>query len=85
MRRVEILRQGDTIATLDLYDYLRRGDAFELIERVTRGHGRELHVLTNGILLQGVVLDRLRAQGALRDEVDEGAAIRGDKICFCHF
>jgi radical SAM protein with 4Fe4S-binding SPASM domain len=39
-----------------------RRDAFELIERVTRHHQRELHVLTNGILFQGAVLERLREQ-----------------------
>jgi len=39
-----------------------RPDAFELVERVTRRHGRELRVLTNGILFRGAVLDRLRSQ-----------------------
>jgi radical SAM protein with 4Fe4S-binding SPASM domain len=41
--------------------FLRR-DAFELVERVTRRHGRELRVLTNGILFRGPVLERLRRQ-----------------------
>ncbi len=43
-----------------------RRDVFDLIERVTRGHERELHVLTNGILFQGGVLERLREQDRSR-------------------
>ncbi len=43
-----------------------RRDAFDLVERVTRLHERELTVLTNGILFQGAVLDRLRAQDPAR-------------------
>ena len=39
-----------------------RRDVFDLVERVTRHHGRELRVLTNGILFQGAVLERLREQ-----------------------
>jgi radical SAM protein with 4Fe4S-binding SPASM domain len=43
-----------------------RRDAFDLVERVTRLHERELTVLTNGILFQGAVLDRLRFQDRAR-------------------
>jgi radical SAM protein with 4Fe4S-binding SPASM domain len=43
-----------------------RRDAFDLVERVTRLHERELTVLTNGILFQGAVLDRLRLQDPAR-------------------
>jgi len=43
-----------------------RRDAFDLVERVTRLHERELTVLTNGILFQGAVLDRLRSQDPAR-------------------
>jgi radical SAM protein with 4Fe4S-binding SPASM domain len=39
-----------------------RPDAFDLAERVTHRHGRELRVLTNGLLFKGAVLDRLRMQ-----------------------
>jgi radical SAM protein with 4Fe4S-binding SPASM domain len=39
-----------------------RRDVFDLIERVTREHSRELRVLTNGVLFQGAVLNRLREQ-----------------------
>ena len=39
-----------------------RSDIFELIERVTSAPERELHVLTNGLLFEGAVLERLRAQ-----------------------
>ncbi len=41
--------------------FLRR-DLFELIERVTRTHGRELRVLTNGLLFQGAILAALERQ-----------------------
>ncbi|MCM2257588.1 MAG: methyltransferase domain-containing protein [Vicinamibacteria bacterium] len=37
-----------------------RPDLFDLIERITRTHGRELVILTNGLLFQGAVLERLR-------------------------
>jgi len=43
-----------------------RRDVFDFIERVTRLHGRDLTVLTNGILFQGAVLERLRAQDPVR-------------------
>lgn len=43
-----------------------RPDVFELAERVTRHHGRDLRVLTNGILFQGAVLDRLKEQDPAR-------------------
>jgi len=45
---------------------LLRRDAFDLVERVTAHHRRELRILTNGILFQGAVLDRLRAQDPTR-------------------
>jgi radical SAM protein with 4Fe4S-binding SPASM domain len=45
--------------------FLRR-DAFDVAERVTRHHGRELRVLTNGMLFRGALLDRLRQQDPLR-------------------
>ncbi len=41
--------------------FLRR-DVFELIERVTKTHGRELRILTNGLLFHGAVLEGLRRQ-----------------------
>jgi radical SAM protein with 4Fe4S-binding SPASM domain len=37
-----------------------RPDLFDLIERITRTHDRELVILTNGLLFQGAVLERLR-------------------------
>ena len=46
-----------------------RRDAFELVERVTRLHERQLTVLTNGILFRGAVLERLRAQDSARLEL----------------
>ena len=64
-----------------------RRDLFDHVESVTRGHGRELTVLTNGLLFQGAVLDRLRGQDheRLRLQVSlDGAtaptndAVRGD-------
>jgi len=39
-----------------------RRDVFELVERVTRHHQRELTILSNGILFRGEVLRRLRQQ-----------------------
>lgn len=45
--------------------FLRR-DAFDVVERVTRRHGRELRVLTNGILLKGAALQRLGEQDHAR-------------------
>ncbi len=41
--------------------FLRR-DLYDLIERVTLTHGRELRILTNGLLFQGAVLDALKRQ-----------------------
>lgn len=43
-----------------------RPDMFDHVERVTVKHGRELRVLTNGILFQGALLERLRAQDSRR-------------------
>jgi radical SAM protein with 4Fe4S-binding SPASM domain len=39
-----------------------RRDVFELVERVTRTHARELRVLTNGLLFRGGFVERLREQ-----------------------
>jgi len=41
--------------------FLRR-DIFDLIARVTGAHGRELRVLTNGLLFRGSVLEALKRQ-----------------------
>jgi radical SAM protein with 4Fe4S-binding SPASM domain len=43
-----------------------REDAFELVERVTTRHQKELRILTNGILFRGAVMERLRAQDPSR-------------------
>jgi radical SAM protein with 4Fe4S-binding SPASM domain len=43
-----------------------RRDLFDHVERVTKRHGRDLTVLTNGLLFQGAVLERLRAQDPAR-------------------
>ncbi|CAG0951476.1 partial Putative mycofactocin radical SAM maturase MftC, partial [Anaerolineae bacterium] len=43
-----------------------RSDAFDLVERITRTHGRELRVLTNGLLFHGALLERLRRQDPAR-------------------
>jgi radical SAM protein with 4Fe4S-binding SPASM domain len=43
-----------------------RPDMFDQVERVTVRHGRELRVLTNGLLFHGALLERLRAQDARR-------------------
>ncbi len=43
-----------------------RPDVFDLVERVTRHHGRDLRVLTNGLLFHGALLDRLREQDPSR-------------------
>ena len=61
-----------------------RRDAFDLVERVTRLHERDLTVLTNGILFQGGVLDRLRAQDrtrlALQVSLDGATAATNDPV-----
>ena len=61
-----------------------RKDAFELVERVTRRHGRDLTVLTNGILFQGAVLDRLRSQDprhlSLQVSLDGASAATNDPL-----
>ena len=61
-----------------------RRDVFEHVERVTRTHGRELRILTNGVLFHGAVLDRLREQdpGRLRLwlEVQTGQRLDGPGI-----
>jgi len=43
-----------------------RQDAFDIVERVTRHHARELRVLTNGTLFRGAILERLKRQDAER-------------------
>jgi radical SAM protein with 4Fe4S-binding SPASM domain len=61
-----------------------RPDFFELVEHVTRTHGGELVVLTNGVLLRGAVLDRLAKQdrGRLRLQVslDGATAATNDAL-----
>jgi len=61
-----------------------RRDVFEHVERVTRTHGRELRILTNGVLFHGAVLDRLREQdpGRLRLQVslDGASAATNDPV-----
>jgi radical SAM protein with 4Fe4S-binding SPASM domain len=39
-----------------------RPDVFDVVERITRHHGRESRVLTNGIPCRGSVVERLRRQ-----------------------
>jgi radical SAM protein with 4Fe4S-binding SPASM domain len=61
-----------------------RRDIFGLVERVTRRHGRELRILTNGVLFQGAVLERLRAQERsllqLQVSLDGATAATNDPI-----
>ena len=61
-----------------------RRDAFDLVERVTRLHERDLTVLTNGILFQGGVLERLRAQDrarlSLQVSLDGATAATNDAV-----
>ena len=61
-----------------------RSDAFDLVERVTRRHERDLTVLTNGILVQGAVLDRLRSQDpsrlSLQVSLDGATAATNDSV-----
>jgi 7,8-dihydro-6-hydroxymethylpterin dimethyltransferase len=61
-----------------------RRDLFDHVERVTRTHGRELTVLSNGILFQGAVLDRLRGQDKerlrLQVSLDGATAATNDAV-----
>lgn len=61
-----------------------RRDVFDLVARVTGHHGRELFVLTNGLLFHGAVLDGLRRQdpGRLRLQVslDGATAATNDPV-----
>jgi len=63
---------------------LYRRDAFDLVERVTRLHERDLTVLTNGILFQGAVLERLRSQDrarlSLQVSLDGATAATNDPV-----
>lgn len=66
-RLLELVDEGAELGVERFYltggePFLRK-DAFDLIERITRRHGREARVLTNGILFRkGALLDRLRSQ-----------------------
>ncbi len=66
-RLLELIDESAELGALRFYltggePFLRK-DAFELIERISRRHGRDVRVLTNGILFQkGALLDRLRSQ-----------------------
>jgi sulfatase maturation enzyme AslB (radical SAM superfamily) len=65
-RLIELIDEAAALGVERFYftggePFLRK-DAFDLVERVTAHHQRELRVLTNGILFRGAVLDRLRAQ-----------------------
>ncbi len=69
-RLVELIDEAAALGVARFYftggePFLRK-DTFDLVERVTQHHGRELRVLTNGILFHGAVLDRLRAQDPSR-------------------
>src|SRR5258708_40213488 len=61
-----------------------RRDVFDLIERVTQARGRELRVLTNGVLFQGAVLNRLREQDPerlhLQVSLDGATAATNDPV-----
>jgi radical SAM protein with 4Fe4S-binding SPASM domain len=61
-----------------------RRDIFDHVERVTRLHSRELRILTNGILFQGAVLERLRRQDPgrlyLQVSLDGASAATNDPV-----
>jgi radical SAM protein with 4Fe4S-binding SPASM domain len=63
--------------------FLRR-DVFDLVERVTKVHGRELRILTNGLLFQGAVLERLKRQDperlSLQVSLDGASAATNDPV-----
>jgi len=69
-RLVELIDEAADLGVQRFYftggePFLRR-DAFDLVERVTRHHERELRILTNGILFRGGLLDRLRGHDPSR-------------------
>jgi len=61
-----------------------RRDIFDLVERATKDHGRELRILTNGILFQGAVVERLRDQDRerlhLQVSLDGASAATNDPV-----
>jgi radical SAM protein with 4Fe4S-binding SPASM domain len=61
-----------------------RRDIFDLVERATKAHGRELRILTNGILFKGAVLERLRDQDRerlhLQVSLDGASAATNDPV-----
>jgi 7,8-dihydro-6-hydroxymethylpterin dimethyltransferase len=61
-----------------------RRDVFDLVERATKAHGRELRILTNGILFQGAVLEQLRDQDRerlhLQVSLDGASAATNDPV-----
>ena len=61
-----------------------RRDVFDLVERATKEHGRELRILTNGILFQGAVLERLGDQDRerlhLQVSLDGASAATNDPV-----
>ncbi len=69
-RLVELIDEAASLGVERFYftggePFLRK-DAFDLVQRVTRHHQRELRILTNGILFRGALLDRLRGQDPSR-------------------
>jgi radical SAM protein with 4Fe4S-binding SPASM domain len=69
-RLVELIDEAADLGVQRFYftggePFLRK-DAFDLVERVTRHHAKELRILTNGILFRGSLLDRLRGQDPSR-------------------
>lgn len=69
-RLLELIDEAATLGVARFYftggEPFLRQDAFDLVERVTLHHHRELRILTNGILFRGAVLARLRAQDPSR-------------------
>jgi sulfatase maturation enzyme AslB (radical SAM superfamily) len=61
-----------------------RRDVFDLIARATKDHVRELRILTNGVLFQGAVLERLRDQDRerlhLQVSLDGASAATNDPV-----
>jgi len=61
-----------------------RAGIFDLVERVTRRHGRELRVLTNGLLFHGAIRERLEAQDRerlrLQVSLDGATALTNDPV-----
>lgn len=69
-RLLELVDEGVALGATSFHltggEPFYRRDAFDVVERVTRVHGRDLTVLTNGLLFQGAVLERLRQQDPQR-------------------